>query len=40
MPGEMPTNHNGAPAKMQEALARAGVAIEASVVRFHTAAGR
>jgi hypothetical protein len=40
MPGERPTNRNGAPARMKEALARAGVAIEGKVVRFHMTAGR
>jgi hypothetical protein len=35
----MPTNHNGAPAKTQEALARAGFTIEGNVVRFQMVAG-
>ncbi len=35
MPDELPTNRNGAPSRMKEALARAGVAIEGNVVRFH-----
>jgi hypothetical protein len=36
----MPTNRNGAPSKMKEALARAGVAIEGNDGRFHMGAGR
>lgn len=40
MPGEMPEAANGAPPKIREAFARAGVAIEGNVVRFHMGAGR
>jgi transcriptional regulator with XRE-family HTH domain len=35
MPGELPVNRNGAPSRMKEALARAGVVIVGDGVRFH-----
>lgn len=40
MPGELPEAANGIPRKVREAFARAGVAIEGHVVRFHMGGGR